>query len=162
MNSEVMICNLALSNIGKTGINSLEEASSEALAQLLVPSSSAWTRAYQRPHDCLKISGLIDHPFRCNEDPRSHNPAYTLVGDTILCDLSPAFLDYTARMIDPAYYPVLFTQALSWQLSARISIPMTQDPRLRADIYQMAVSAFNKAASHDANEAHKHFDHLTI
>jgi len=187
MVSEVSICNMALGNLGKDGINSLDEASAQALAcrcfygaardELLSlypwhfarkqsvladlgrPPSSQWKHACRRPVDCLKISALSEHPF--GHQGRTHHAAFELIGETILCDVSPAFLDYTARITDPAFYPPLFIEALSWSLAARLTVPMLQDPRLRADSYQMAAHILRQASAHDAREARECFDLLS-
>jgi len=89
MSSEVFICNLALSNIGKTNISDLNEAGAEAracrqfyafcrdtmlqvypwrfaektqsLGQITNDKPGAWEYAYNRPNDCLKVLSLQEN-----------------------------------------------------------------------------------------------------
>lgn len=96
MSSVVSICNLALSNIGKTNIVSLTEASAEAracnqfyehtrdvllqsypwrfagktasLAELTNDKPGRWERAYQRPTDCLSVRWV--RPVYAEDDPQ--------------------------------------------------------------------------------------------
>ncbi len=95
MSSAVAICNLALSNIGKYNISSLNEPTAEAracnqfydltrdlllqsypwrfagktraLSALANPEAGKWRYAYQRPNDCLKVRWL--RPNYSEADP---------------------------------------------------------------------------------------------
>lgn len=188
MTSIVGICKLALANLGKDTINDLSEPSAEAracnlfyeqtrdtllqaypwrfagstrsLAQI-ANDRDDWAYAYARPSDCLKTRWV--HPSRgiaASVGPDlSH--AYDAEGDKIYCDLSPAFLNYTQRTIDPARYPPLFVEALSWHLAVRLAMPLTRDPKVRADAYQLAARMQAAAEAADANEVREFSDHET-
>ncbi|MBB3137819.1 hypothetical protein FHS26_005587 [Rhizobium pisi] len=49
----------------------------------------------------------------------------------IYCNVSPAYLNFTERLIDPTKYPPLFVDALSWHLAVRLAMPLTRDPQVR-------------------------------
>ena len=196
MASVVSICNLALSNVGKENINSLDEASSEAracrqfyphvrdillqvypwsfagksksLAEVTNDKQGDWLHAYDYPTDCLKVrwirpvhsnggSGLV--AYRPNGS--DFEQPYAIEGGRIYCNISPAVLYYTVRETDPSRYPAMFIEALAWNLAVRLALPMTRDPKVRADAYQLAMQAQNAAAMVDANEVRETSDHTS-
>lgn len=187
MSSVVSICNLALSNLGKDNISDLSEPTAEArscnqfyahvrdtllqvypwrfagrtesLAEVANAKPGRWRYAYRRPVECLKVR--IVRPEYSTGDPRPDDPQtpYDIEGDTIYCDLSPAFLRYTFRLVDPVKFPPLFVEALSWHLAVRLAMPLTRDPKVRADAYQLATSTQASAAAADANEVRETSDH---
>lgn len=184
MASVVSICNLALSNVGKTNISALTEASAEAracnqfyehvrdvmlqvypwrfaaktasLAEVTNDKPGSWEYAYSRPTDCLKVRWLRSEysetePTNTTIGQEIANP-YEAEGGTIYCDLSPAFLRYTFKQTDPTRFSLLFIEALSWQLAVRLAMPLTRDPKVRQDAYQLARQLLATAEAHDANE----------
>ncbi|CAA2140449.1 hypothetical protein [Hyphomicrobium sp. ghe19] len=191
MASVVSICNLALSNIGKQNIQSLDEpgaeprackqfyehsrdtllqvypwrfaGKTESLAEVANDKPGRWARAYKRPVDCLKIRWV--RPEYSVRDPGPQTLQEELAyphdaeGTTIYCDLSPAFLRYTAKLADPTRFSPMFIEALSWQLATRIAMPLTRDPKIRADCYQLAQATQSAAAEADANEVRETSDH---
>lgn len=185
MTSQVAICNLALSNLGKANISSLDEASAEAkackqfyehtlntilqgypwlfarktaaLAKVTNTKSNRWLYAYSRPVDCLKIVRIVgelglDYLRYDKASTKTGGHDYTIEGDLIYTGIDPAYLEYTQEFTDPTKFPPLFVDALSWALSARLAMPLTRDPKLRADALQMARMAHDEAAASDANE----------
>lgn len=184
MSSVVFICNLALGNIGKDDISSIDEASAEArtckkfydivldttlqaypwrwagktlsLAETTNDKPNRWLYAYQRPSDCLMVRRLVDEsmvdymPYDVGIKSGGHD--YTLEGRTIYCDLSPAYLQYTQRLTDPAMFPPMFVDALGMALAARIAYPITRDLKIRADAVTLASQAMEAAKMADANE----------
>jgi hypothetical protein len=193
MTSEVAICNLALSNLGKDNINDFADTGAEAracnqfyahvrdtllqvypwrfagktasLAEVTNDKPGEWQYAYKRPNDCLKVRWLRreyssqDLPDVDSRGNRVivHVP-YDIEGETIYCDLSPAFLRYTWRLVDPTKFTPLFVEALSWHLAVRFAMPLTRDPKIRADAYQLATATLATAAATDANEVRETSD----
>ena len=80
-------------------------------------------------------------------------------GDTIYCNLSPAFLRFTFRLVDPARFSPLFIETLSWHLATRLAMPLTRDPKVRQDCYNLALATQGTAAMADANEVRENSDH---
>jgi hypothetical protein len=183
MTSIVSICKLALTNIGKDTINDLSEPTAEARAcnlfydqvrDTLLQSypwrfaggrkslaeisndRSEWSHAYTRPADCLKILWVEPEGGR-----RGVLYPHDAEDGKIYCNLSPAYLRYTKRLTDPTRYPPLFIEALSWHLAVRLAMPLTRDPKVRADAYQLAIRLQGEAASADANEVSETSDHET-
>lgn len=195
MSSEVYICNLALSNIGKTNINDLAEASAEAracnqfyahtrdtllqaypwrkarktqsLAEVANDKPGRWRYAYRIPNDCLKVLWISSEhetggaperaEFRAG-DPRQGHP-YEIEGQTLYCNLSPCYLTYTFRLTDPTKFTPLFIDALGWHLAVRLAMPLTRDPKVRADAFQLATQMQIAAEVADANEVRETSDH---
>ena len=191
MSSVVFICNLALSNIGKTNIVALSEASAEAracnqfyehsrdlllqqypwrfagktasLAELTNDKPGRWAHAYQRPTDCLKVRWLRPSYSEDDYQPTTVKTEtgypHDIEGQTIYTDLSPAFLRYTQRLTDPTKFTALFIDALSWHLAVRLAMPLTRDPKARADAWAVAKQMQASAEMHDANEVRENSDH---
>lgn len=183
MASVIEICNLALSNVGKENINSLDEASpaaracrqfyahtrdlllqdhswgfagkTESLAEIENDKPGQWSFAYERPVDCLKVRWV--RPRYSLDDGKltkqqEFSIPYEVEGQHIYCDLSPAFLRFTFKLVDPSLFPALFTDALSWHLAVRLAMPLTKDPKIRADALQVAGAQTDAAKLADANE----------
>jgi hypothetical protein len=180
MTSVVSICNLALSSLGKDEISSLTEASAEAracnqfytisrdtllqsypwrfatktqsLGEISNDKAGAWSYAYARPVDCLKVLWL--RPAYSNDAAPvdEFGSPYEIEGRRIYCNLSPAFMRYITREIDVAHFPPLFVDALASALAVRLAMPMTRSPKIRADAYQFAKLARADAEVADANE----------
>lgn len=184
MASDVEICNLALSNIGKNiPISALDEASEEArqcsvhyaqardwllqkypyqfarkvqsLAELTNDWSDTWDYRYSRPNDCLKIIRVIPEP----DIPTDVEPIkYALRGASLYASYSPTWLEYTSRFEDASKFPPSFVDALSWALAARLAFPLTRDRTVRADAAQMATEMRMSAEAADANDEINTYD----
>lgn len=185
MTSIVSICNLALSNIGKDNISSIDESGPEAkacrqfydhvrdmllqtypwrwagktvsLAEVTNDKPGAWGYAYQRPTDCLKVRYV--RPQYSENDVGIGSPQtdafgimHEIEGQTIYTDISPAFLRYTYRVTDPTKFPPLFVEALAWHLAVRLAMPLTRDPSVRQQCFQVANGMQSTAQMSDANE----------
>lgn len=187
MTSVVSICNLALSNIGKDNIQDLNEPTAEArackqfyehvrdtllqgypwkfaarslsLGEVTNDKAMEWRYAYSRPTDCLKVRSI--GPTRkdaINADGTSGALPHDVAGGRIYCDVSPAFLNYTRRITDPSVFNPLFVEALAWHLAVRLAMPLTRDPKLRADAFQLAMQTQGAAEMADANEVRESSD----
>lgn len=135
----------------------------QSLAQLTNDKPGAWAYAYRRPTDCLKVRWIRPEYSLTDPCPQSlqdeiSNP-YEIEGEMIYCNLSPAFLRYTFRLTDPTKFPPLFVEALAWHLAVRIAMPLTRDPKIRADAFQLAMAAKGSAEMADANEVRETSDH---
>lgn len=84
---------------------------------------------------------------------------YDIEGSTIYTDLTPTFLRFTADIDDPTKFPPLFVEALSWSLAVRLAMPLTRDPKIRADAFQVATAMTSEAMLADANEVRETSDH---
>ena len=134
----------------------------EALAEIANTMDKRWLHSYRRPVDCLKIRRINNDQF-ADYMPYSDGIvaggfAYDIEGTAIFCDLKPAYLEYTMRLEDPTKYPPLFIEALAWHLAVRLAMPLTRDPKVRADAFQLAMRMQNDAAVADANEVRETSD----
>ncbi|NWJ26125.1 hypothetical protein [Rhizobium sp. RM] len=200
MASVVSICNLALSNVGKSNITDLTEKSAEAracnqfyahtrdvllqsypwtaarrtqfLAEVDNDKPGAWRYAYTLPSDCLQVrwirpvyAGDGDTLKEYSQDRDTTGQElrhpYEIEGQTLYGNLSPCVLRYTARLTDPTKYSPLFIEALSWHLAVRLAMPLTRDPKIRADALKVATSAQASAEQADASETRHTSDIVT-
>ncbi len=134
-----------------------------SLAEKANDKPGQWARAYSRPIDCLKVrwirrqySSLDPRPLTRQEEL---SLPYETEGQTIYCNLSPAFLRYTFRLTDHTRFSPMFAEAMSWHLATRIAMPLTRDPKIRADCYQLAQATQASAEIADANEVRETSDH---
>lgn len=128
-----------------------------SLAEVTNDKPGAWAYAYRRPTDCLKIRYVRPEYSETEidlSDAKLDNfgIAHEVEGDTIYCDISPAFLRYTYRLTDPSKFSPLFVEALAWHLSVRLAMPLTRDPKIRQDCFNIANGAQAMAQMADANE----------
>jgi len=127
-----------------------------ALAQLSSnPHSDRFAYAYQRPGDCLKFLAVVDaYDSKVRDDGGGVLGLfrYGVEGETIYCNISPAYGRFISKMSDATKLPPAFAEALSWHLAVRLAMPLTKDPKVRADAYQLAMAMQAKAAADDANE----------
>jgi len=134
-----------------------------ALAEVASPPSSPWLHAYQRPFDCLRVRWI--RPNYSTSDrcvltlQQEVSIPYDVDGDLIFCNLPVAFLRYTSRLADVTSLSPLLAEAIEWHLAARLAMPLTKDPKIRADALQLARDIQSKAEVADANETHETSDH---
>lgn len=136
---------------------------SASMAEVEAPVATRWAHVYARPNDCLKIR-YVRRDYPAGEDVLDTRQdeiqtPYEVDGGLIYCNLSPAILHYTRRVEDPSLFSPLFVEALAWHLAVRLSMPLTRDPKMRADAYQLAQIAAVAAELADANEARESSDH---
>lgn len=134
-----------------------------SLAQIANDRAGAWGYAYSRPVDCLKPRWVrpaysIDDPCQQTLQQEIANP-YDIEGSTLYCNLSPAFLRYTFRLTDPSKFSPLFVEAFGWHLAVRLAMPLTRDPKVRAEAFQLAMRTQGSAEMADANEVRETSDH---
>ena len=137
----------------------------QSLAEITNDKPGAWGYAYTKPNDCLKVRWIRREYSTTDTCPQTLQEEisnlYDVEGDNLYCDLSPAFLRYTYALTDPTKYSPLFVDALSWHLAVRLAMPLTRDPKIRADAYQLAVKTQAAAEMLDANEARESSDHTS-
>ena len=184
MASVVSICNLALSNIGKDNISTLNEASTEAracnqfyehvrdtmlqsfpwnfarktaaLAETTNTKSKSWAYAYVLPNDCLKVMRVTDvmmmrkMPYSDGLIAGDHQ--YEIEGQIIYCNVDEAYLEYTQKFEDVSKFSPMFVEALGWALAVRLAMPLTRDPKIRAEAFQLYQRSEAMAQVYDANQ----------
>lgn len=179
MPSEIEICNLALSHIGKYPISALTDATKEAKeCKLLYPRArdsvlrahawnfatkrltlaelaedyDGWSYAYQYPTDCLvarKIYNSADDNDAIEFEVATNS---ALSSRVILTDQENAVLIYTARVTDPNVFDSIFVDALSWRLAADLSMPLRADPRVYQQVTQTYMAYIAEARQTNSNE----------
>lgn len=135
-----------------------------SLGELENDKPGVWHHSYARPADCLQIRWIrprystdaaasAEAPnARLDEAGSELQHPYALEGDRLYCNLSPALLRYTFRLTDPTRYAPLFVEALAWHLAVRLAMPLTRDPKIRADAMALAQSSQQAAEQAEANQ----------
>lgn len=129
----------------------------QSLAEVANDKLGAWGYAYRRPTDCLKIRYVRPEYSETDIDIEgakldNFGIMHEVEGETIYTDISPAFLRYTYRIIDPSKFPPLFVEALAWHLAVRLAMPLTRDPAVRKECFSVANGSQASAQTADANE----------
>lgn len=130
-----------------------------SLAEVTNDRVGEWLRAYARPVGSVKVisvhpnyddaSSAVDIAI---EADRPMGLPYDVEGQTIYCDVSPAFLVHVSETSNPTKFPPLFVDALAWHLTTRIAMPLTRDLKQRAEAFKMAQMTQALAEAADANE----------
>lgn len=127
----------------------------QSLAETDNDKPGKWAHAYKRPNDCLKVRWVRpeysadDCPLTAQEEISF---PHEVEGERLYCNLSPAFLRYTFKLDDPTKYSPLFVDAFGWHLAVRLAMPLTRDPKIRADAWQVANQMTGSAQMADASE----------
>lgn len=135
-----------------------------SLAEVTNDRLGKWAYAYARPTDCLKVRWLrpaYSEDEAAPSDQDEMSIPYEIDGGVIYTNLSPAFLRYTSAVTDPSKFSPLFVDALSWHLAVRLAMPLTRDPKVRADAWQVATQMTGQAQMMDANEVRETSDHVS-
>lgn len=138
--------------------------STAALAEVSVNTKeNKWLHAYQRPNNCMKVIQVVDESLAdympSGDGIVAGGHAYEIEGQTIYCDLSPAYLVFTSKVTDPTLFPPAFVDAVAAALAARLAMPITRDLKIRNDAVALARSTMNSAQEFDANEVRETHDH---
>lgn len=133
-----------------------------SLAELTNDRPGQWAYCYQRPTDCLKIRWVRREFSLTDACPQTlqqeiMNP-FDWEGTKIYCNLSPAFLRYTFKLTDPTKFSPLLIDAMAQHLAVRLAMPLTRDPKVRADAYALALEMQARAQEADANEVRETTD----
>ncbi|MGZ2448291.1 hypothetical protein ACVIRO_001045 [Rhizobium ruizarguesonis] len=140
-----------------------------SLAETTNDKPGAWKFAYALPSDCLKVrwirpnysANLGDDLQSLGALGREDQHPYEIEGGTLYCNLSPCLLRYTFRLTDPTKFSPLFIDALSWHLAVRLAMPLTRDPKIRADALGVAQSTQATAEAADASEERTSYDFVS-
>lgn len=104
-----------------------------------------WRYAYELPTDCLKVRSIRPQYSQSEAFGRLYDMddfgdefrhTYEIEAETLYCNISPCLLRYTRRLPDPSQLTPSLIAALSWELAAMLAMPLTRDPKIRADAAQ--------------------------
>jgi len=157
MNSEIKICNKALSYFGGGQISSLDEASEAArvcslhyedardevmrnfpwpfaskvtILALSTDTIPGWLYVYQLPVICLRSRRIFNkYDYLADDIP------FDIYGDKLVANLPEAYLEFTAKITDPTYFDVTFSKALSYKLASEIVIPLLGNTTRKQEFY---------------------------
>lgn len=146
----ITIVNLALSRIGQSPIQALDEGSAPADAAALVYDSCRravlqafhwafatktarlallpdapvdWRFAYALPADCLQAVRLRDG-MAPDSQGAAPEAAYCVRGRSLLSNATEPYLEYTADIVDENLYEAEFVEALVTKLSSELAMPV--------------------------------------
>lgn len=155
--TEIEICSAALNALGTNGIISFEEDTDEARAckafypiirdkvledrvwsfakrqYVLTPHVDApafgWTRKFEVPSEVVRV-------HRVDDGSGEYRMGWELQGRFILADESPIYVTGVRRETDCSLYSPSFALALTLRLAVALSVPLTENRQLKADLWQ--------------------------
>jgi hypothetical protein len=137
-----------------------------ALAEVTNDKLGRWQRAYMLPTDCLKVRSIQPDPVAPQREQSQlerlaadYANGFEIEGETLYTNLAPCFLVYTYRMTDPTKLTPLMVDALAWNLAVPLAMPLTRDPKIRADSKNIAQAASAEAAAADVPRSATSYDH---
>ena len=184
--SDVEICNLALSKIGQSTINSLTEASVEAEACALyypnvrdallrsypwnfcsksvslgetsedIPENSFWKYLYVHPSDCLRVQKIFEKGCYALDVPNDYEIISYQSVKYICCDIYQAYCRYSQAIEDPTMFDSCFIDAFSCKLAAELAIPITNSTDRLKIAMQLYQSSIQAAMMTNAIEGADH------
>jgi hypothetical protein len=128
----------------------------QRLASHIAPPTPEWQYRYVLPADMIAARRLLN-PF----GPSQKTPPFELslvqpVGEplerTLMADIEPAELVYTANISDPAFFSPLFSIGLVHYLAYNMSFAITGKLDKREQLFQTALFYLNQARAEDANQ----------
>ena len=176
--TEVEICNMALSRIGEYRIADLSDLSEEAqvcslfynqtrdevlrdypwnfatkraeLAPLSDPNLTPFEYKYQLPTDALNVITLIDVEGETYEDMDSE---YLVEGRAIHTNISPCGIRYTQKIEDPGLFDSAFVEAFVLKLASKIAFRITGDRNTEINMLQQYLTQLPEAKGLDGYES---------
>ena len=141
----------------------------QVLAEVATNPDPSHAYSYAMPTDCLKARGIVDQLFPVSsqyvgawaDEPvmrinRAVIPFRVIQGDStrlIATSVSPATLEYTARIEDPGLFDSMFISALAWKLAVELSLPLAKEQNVAASCEQQYQSTLLAAAAVAFNES---------
>jgi len=123
---------------------------------------SGQAKAYELPTDCLKVIDVLSSqvPEKAS-DLGEYGVPYKIANRVVYTTISPAILCYITKETDPTKFDTSFIEALSWELAARLAMPLVRDFKVRNDALNFARVLSAQAEMVDANETRHHYNHLS-
>lgn len=178
----IQICNAALSRIGEAGtvtnvyppegsaeaeycaqyypiaVQSLLSARNWGFARRvqglseLAKKRPTWQHAFAFPEDCLILRDVVDD----GATTLLHEVQYSGARKMICTNTAPANAVYTAYIQDPAQFPFLFVDAITWKLAAMLAgsvIKGMEGVKMGEQCERYALTILQSAMLEDANQA---------
>lgn len=115
---------------------------------------SPWSYRFAYP-SALYVHAVMHEGQR---DPRYPRVPFEISYDslalvrTIQCDLDTAYALVTYLITNPAKWPQAFSDAVEWQLAAKLALRLARDKKMRLDTLQLAREMLDVAKAADLNE----------
>lgn len=127
--------------------------------------NTAWAYAYAEPADCIAVLSVLPEGYTADADDTAPFTTETAADGqaVILSNAANLTVRYIRRVVDPARYTPLFTEALVWLLASYIAGPILKgDEGMKAA--QMAWGSFllmfARATGSSARQAKIRTEHL--
>lgn len=115
--------------------------------------SDQWGYIYSYPSDCLRALYIESGTRKPTKGQKvEFEKGVSGSGNVIFTDMEDAELVYVCRVEDTELWDVSFTEAASWYLAARLSMPMSVSPALSQSVADMARRSLDLAVANDLNE----------
>lgn len=136
------------------------------LAQVADNPNPSGEYSYAYPTDCLMARKLVNAMFPIDYLPSNYGwhglpqipsiPFRIIQGDStrlIATSVTPARLEYTARIEDSGQFDPLFVSALSWKLAVELCLPLAKEQNIAQSCEQQYQTVIASARAQALNEA---------
>ena len=135
-----------------------------ALAQLTIPTTTAWKYQYALPSDLIKPLSVYpaDADYADGIGDDDNKQPYQREGNLLLTNTPNAMLRYVSRITDPTLFTPLFVDTFGFKLAARLAGPIikgTTGMNVAKEMDAMADKQLAHATANDANAGNYKPDH---
>lgn len=185
MISQVDICNLALTHIGKQTIASLDESTEaarkckliypicrdsvlraaswkfatriEALAELSDESVIGWTYVYKYPARCLFVRELFNESTKGAEERVEFQELLAPISGqkALATGIEQAYAEFTSSISDTNIFDTLYVHALTYLMGSELAQPLAGDRTMGQDLLAIYNQMIGEARRVNASEGHK-------
>jgi hypothetical protein len=150
--TEAIQCRLHYSQTRDALLRSHRWRFAKARAQLSEDTNTPdfeWAHQFQLPNDFLAMRSI----FEDNATPsRSTTYSYSLEGKLLLTNESSMQIRYTKKVTDVTEFDPLFIEVFVLTLALKLSMPLSQDEAMRADIREELAPLMRKIRAMDREE----------
>jgi hypothetical protein len=110
-----------------------------AAAQFSGPLPLGWAFAFTLPSDCVKVLAVTRDDRGVSRRTLFRN--YEVIGKTLMANVSPVYVTYTARTTDTTLWDGLFSDAFCSLLAGEIGVSIAADARVIGLMEQRAAAS---------------------
>lgn len=127
-----------------------------ALAELDEEPLTGWQYTYAPPSDAIEIISILPPEAGDDFSPQAYETESLTDGtEVIYANIEEAICRYKFQVTDPAKFPPLFVEALSWLLASHLAGPVLKGDKGRKatiDCYQMFTAQLALAVAADSRQ----------
>lgn len=128
--------------------------------------STAWTYVYQEPNNLIRVLAVLPEGYTRDSDGSAveFDTESDEDGNGLILTNTPnATIRGVFRVVDPARFTPLFTEALGWLLASYVAGPLIKGDTGAAEAvrcWNAFLAMYGRASGSSAGQAHKTLEHI--